>query len=163
MHHPLSLSENRSAENVRASLKNVEAQKLNESESLCHQNGWLFSPMAWHPWAGVGPHGAAIRGKLEKELAGDLQGWPRRNYIRDFRAKLSFALMTYVAKQLRAAEDAIAEPNIVDLMAPPFMGGDAFSPAELAQWEDEEEEVFIGPVRIRGVRPSTSSRTSSAL
>ena len=94
--------------------------------------------MGWHPWAGVGPHGAAIRDKLEKEIAGDLRGWPRRNCIRDFRAKLTFALMAFVAKQLRAAEDAIAEPSGVELLPPPFTGGEVFTAMELAQLEKEE-------------------------
>ena len=81
VHHPLSLSHNWAAEAVRASLKSVEEHKLRSSEDLCHSNGWLFSPMGWHPWAGVGPHGAALRAKLEKQIAGDLQGWPRRHLI----------------------------------------------------------------------------------
>ena len=108
--------------------------------------------MGWHPWAGVGPHGAAIRAKLEKEITGDLQGWPRRRLIQEFRASLTYALMAYIAKQLRAAEDALPSPDPEPAAPPTFQGGPAFSAAEL-QADEEEPEVFIGPIRIRGVRP----------
>ena len=81
VHHPLGLSQNWAAEPVRTSLRTAEENKLRESEDLCHGNGWLFSPMGWHPWAGVGPYGAALRARREKEIAGDLQGWPRRHLI----------------------------------------------------------------------------------
>ena len=149
VHHPLSLSQNWAAESIRASLKGAEEQKLRESEDLCHGNGWLFSPMGWHPWAGVGPHGSALRARLEKQIAGDLQGWPRRHVIQAFRARLTFALMAFVARQLRASEDALLG-GVEEGPMPPFRGGAVFATAELANWEkDEEEETMVGPIRVR--------------
>ena len=74
VHHPLSLSENRTSKLAKTSLKGAEQHKIMNAEALSNANGWLFSPMGWHPWAGVGPQGAAIKLKLEKEITGDLQG-----------------------------------------------------------------------------------------
>ena len=108
--------------------------------------------MGWHPWAGVGPHGAAIRNRLEKDIAGDLQGWPKKTCIQKFRASLSFSLMAFVAKQLRASEDALPDLPGLNLPAAPFRGGNLFTDHELKNW-DMEEEAFIGPIRIRGIRP----------
>ena len=154
VHHPLSLSQNWAADPVRSSLKAAEEHKLRESEDLCHGNGWLFSPMGWHPWAGVGPYGAALRARLEKEIAGDLQGWPRRHLIQAFRSKLTFALMAFVARQLRASEDALPDAPEEQATPPPFRGGAVFSPSELEAWGNEdEEEAMVGPIRIRVVRP----------
>ena len=154
VHHPLSLSQNWAAEAVRASLNAVEEHKVRESEDLCHGNGWLFSPMGWHPWAGVGPHGAALRARLEKQIAGDLQGWPRRHLIQNFCARLTFALMAFVAKQLRAAEDALPEPEGEEVAPPVFRGGPVFSPVELTEWDrTDEEETMVGPIRVRVIRP----------
>ena len=137
VHHPLSLSENRTAQLARSSLRTAETHKINEAQELCNSNGWLFSPMGWHAWGGVGPFGSAIRSRLEKEIAGDLQGWPRRNLIQKFRANLTFALMHFVAKQLRAAEDAVPQATIApDLLPPRFQGGPIFTPQELAGWDE---------------------------
>ena len=154
VHHPLSLSENRTSELAKTSLKGAEQHKILNSEALCNANGWLFSPMGWHPWAGVGPHGAAIRLKLEKEITGDLQGWPKRRLIQEFRANMSFALMAFIAKQLRASEDALPDGAVDPGPPPVFRGGPVFSEAELREPEAEEvDEVFLGPIRIRGIRP----------
>ena len=101
----------------------------------------------------MGPHGAAIRSKLEKEITGDLQGWPKRRLIQEFRANMSFALMAFIAKQLRASEDALPDGAADPGPAPVFRGGPVFTAAELAEPQDEDlEEVFLGPIRIRGIR-----------
>ena len=57
--------------------------------------------------------------------------------------------MAFVAKQLRAAEDAqplaLEEPS---QLPPPFQGGALFGPQDLAGWDESvEEDVFIGPIR----------------
>ena len=153
IHHPLSLSENRSSDLAKASLKNAEVHKIRESQDICNANGWMFAPMGWHPWAGVGPHGAAIRTRLEKEIAGDLQGWPRRTMIQSFRASLTFTLISFIAKQLRAAEDALPDIPGDNPHPTPFTGGNVFTPPELQNW-DEPEELFVGPIRFRGIRPA---------
>ena len=77
--------------------------------------------------------------------------------IQDFRGKLAFALMVFVARQLRASEDALPDVVAADQASPPFTGGEVFTPLELAAWEGatEEEEVRVGPIRVR-VRPGTA-------
>lgn len=157
VHHPLQLSAPRNGLTERQSLKQAEEFKIRDSENLCHGNGWLFAPMGWHTWGGVGPYGSAMLTRLEGVIAGDLQGWPKIHLVNAFRRKLTFALMGFVAKQLRAAEDAmIAEPR--GDIPPPFTPGPVFTVTELVEWEkDEEEAVFVGPIRVRGVRPCRQS------
>ena len=116
--------------------------------------------MGWHLWAGVGPYGSAIRARLEKEIAGDLQGWPKRNAIQQFRANLTFTLMSFVARQLRAAEDALPDLPGLNDPNPPFKGGDIFTPNDLKNW-DVEEEPFVGPIRFRGIRPLPPPKPST--
>jgi hypothetical protein len=53
--------------------------------------------------------GWALLQRLEKQVAGDLQGWPRRRCIQVFWASLTFPLMRHIAGQLRAVEDVIPE------------------------------------------------------
>jgi len=162
VHHPLSLSENRSSDLARTSLRNAEKAKLREYEDLCHGNGWLFTPMGWHPWAGLGLYGAALRMKVEKKIAGDLKGWPRRNLIQAFRADLSFALMNFIWHQRKAADDALLEAIEECLMPPAFEGGAVFTEIELSKAEAEEEEpVFCGPIRIRATRPHQPTSTGN--
>lgn len=153
VYHPLSMGSARSVLTVRRSVRDAELAKIRDSEELCHGNGWLFSPMGWHPWGGVGPHGSAMIGRLEKVIAGDLQGWPKRNAIGAFRKRLTFALMAFVAKQLKAAEDARQHiPLHPDQFAAP--NGPVFSPAELNVWDEEQDlPLFVGPIRITSKPP----------
>ena len=109
--------------------------------------------MGWHTWGGVGPYASALLARIENAFAGDLQGWPRRNAIAAFRRKLTWALMAFIAKQLKAAEEVIlvgeAPPEIQ-----PVALGPVFDAPELVVWDaDTEDPVFVGPIRIRGVRP----------
>ena len=97
VNHPLCPGHNRTKDEARHSLKQAEEQKVRESEDLCHGNGWLFTPMGFHPWGGVGPYASAMLYKLEQQIAGDLLGWPKRKLIATFRSKLTFALMAFVA------------------------------------------------------------------
>ena len=150
VHHPLAPSATRATILDRSSLKQAELDKLAKSEDLCHGCGWLFAPMGWHTWGGVGPHGAALLSRIEDEIAGDLQGWPRIRAVSEFRRELSFALMAYVAKQLRGADEATVLLQTA-LESAPFQPCPAFSPAELGAWEGvEEEPLFLGPIRIAG-------------
>ena len=109
------------------------------------------------PWdgtrgGGVGPRGHALLQRFEKQIAGDLQGWPRRNLLLDFRSKVTFALMNYVAKQLRAAEDALPEGPGPSPVGPPCLGGPVFADVELDGW-DQEEEYIAPPVRVHRTLP----------
>ena len=66
--------------------------------------------------------------------------------------------MAHVARQLRAAEDALPDLSVGDEQAEPFVGGPLFSDKELSVWEEGEEEMFVGPVRIRGARPQPGTQ-----
>ena len=66
---------------------------------------------------------------------------------------MSFALMAFIAKQLRASEDALPDGAADPGPPPVFRGGPVFSAAELQEAEeDEADEIFLGPIRIRGIR-----------
>jgi hypothetical protein len=162
VHHPLAPAAARGVADERQSLKRAEEAKREESEELCHGNGWLFAPMGWHTWGGVGPHAAALLSRVEHVIAGDLDGWPRRNLIAAFRRKLTFALMSFVAKQLRAAEDAIMQSPPVE-PSPPFLPGPVFSATELQAWEQwSDDTLFCGPIKIR-TRPAPINGAGSAI
>ena len=153
VHHPLCPSASRGGDE-RGSLKRAEEHKREESEELCHGYGWLFAPMGWHTWGGVGPHAGAMLARIENTFAGDLQGWPRRNAIADFRRKLTFALMAFIAKQLKVAQDVLLGEAPGDAQAAVALGP-VFAAPELVAWESEDPDpVFVGPVRFRGVRPT---------
>ena len=132
---------------ARSSLRIAQTHKISESEELCNANGWMFTPMGWC--------GTTWNARLEKEIAGDLQGWPKRNLIQKFRASLSFALMAFVAKQLRAGAVPQEEPADQPV-PPPCRRGPLFSDWELSGWEDaNEESPFIRPRRRIVVRLKT--------
>ena len=114
--HPGALSTGRNAEPTKP-VAAAEKAKIAESEPLCHAHGWLFTPIGWHPWGGVGPHGAAFLSRVEKAVFGDLKGWPRRQAVLKFRASLVFRLMRHVTQQLRAHEDVSLDDQEVDLSA----------------------------------------------
>ena len=85
VHHPLRASAHYGGGgDCRQSLKQAEERKRAASEDLCHGCGWLFAPMGWHTWGGVGPYASALLARIENAFAGDLQGWPRRNAIAAF-------------------------------------------------------------------------------
>ena len=77
LHHPLAPSASREINAMKASMVDEERRKSEESDELCHSNGWLFTPMCWHLWGDVGPQGAAVLQRLQKAIAGDSQGWVR--------------------------------------------------------------------------------------
>ena len=62
--HPAALSLSRTGEPTK-SVAAAERQKITESEPLCHAHEWLFTPMGWHPWGGVGPRGAAFLSRVD--------------------------------------------------------------------------------------------------
>ena len=102
--HPGALSRSPATEPAKA-VSEAEKAKIAESEALCHSHGWLFSPVGWHPWGGVGPHGAAFLTRVENTVFADLRGCPRRTAVLRFRSRLVFQLMKFISQQLRAVED----------------------------------------------------------
>ena len=84
--------------------------------------------------------------------------------IQKFRAQLTFALMSFIAKQLRAAKEAQPQEDTEDNTSrPTFQGGAVFKETELAGWEESTEKaVFVGRIRrfFRVVRESDLANTS---
>ena len=153
VHDPLGPSHPRDVATIKDSLAAGELQKVHGEEALCHSNGYLFSPMGWHPWGGVGPKGAAMLRRLGKIIAGDSQGWARTRKLQAFHQKMSFALMQFVARQLQPAQEAspnfsLPEPQT---SAQPLMPTSTLHDRnEQEGWDaPEEEEYFVGPLRLR--------------
>ena len=58
----------------------------------------------------------------------------------------------------------LSQKLVVQLTSPLLSGGGpAFSEAELAAWDADEEEdaVFVGPIRVHGIRPRPEVASSS--
>ena len=153
VHDPLGPSHPRDAATIKNSLAAGELQKVHGEEALCHSNGYLFSPMGWHPWGGVGPKGTALLRRLGKIIAGDSQGWARMRKLQAFRQKLSFALMQFIARQLQPAQEVSPNLSLPD----PETLGPCVIPSTILHdrteqdgWDaPEEEEYFVGPLRLR--------------
>ena len=140
VHHPLGLSAALSGD-PKASLRRAEEEKTLASEALCHSVGWLFTAMGWHPWAGLGPRGTTLLRKLEGLVTTGQTGWLKTSSILSLRSRLSFALMAFVAKQLRAVEDTILQPALLppsDATTAAVPVGPLFSDQDLGAWETEE-------------------------
>ena len=158
VHHPLAPGVTREEEKMKSSLSKAEEEKMAESEALCHANGWLFSPLGWHPWSGVGPKSWALLRRLEKFIAGDLQGWARQKAIQSLFNGLSFALMNFVAQQLHPALQADCNMSLPELAGQAGLGhtpptskelqGPTFQPMEELGWAESREPRFVGPIRL---------------
>jgi hypothetical protein len=161
VHQPLGLSGIRDPTLMKKALADEEDEKARKEALLCHSNGWLFAGMAWHPWGGVGPQGAALLRRIEKALVGELQGRKRSVKISHFRQALSFALMKEVGQQLveiREAEPTVELPLLCDCpQLPP--NTETFAPVETRGWDEPmaddedgmegaDEVFFVGPIRI---------------
>ena len=81
IHDPLSLSQGRDPSTIKASLSRGEQAKVDNSSALCHSDGFLFCPLRWHPWGGLGPRGGALLRRLENLVARYSQGWARSTKI----------------------------------------------------------------------------------
>ena len=158
IHDPLCLSQARDPSAIKASLSRGEQAKVDNSSALCHSNGFLFCPMGWHPWGGLGPQGGALLRRLEKLVAGDSQGWARSRKIAAFRQPIWFALMQLVAQQLCPALEAhgnFALPvNPAAGPKPLLAGTQSVSHLECAGWnepnrEEDEEDGERPPQRRR--------------
>ena len=130
----------------------AEDAKHREVEDFCHSHGWLFTAMGWNCWGGLGPRGAALQRRLDKTVAGDLQGWPRKTTIRLFRQRVILRLMAFVGTQLLAIEDALPMATSTgDEWRDPARLGERrpFLPQdEIDAWESEEQEDPMPPLRI---------------
>ena len=160
VHQPLSLSNARDPSTVKRALAEEENDKVKKEATLRTSNGWLFAPMAWHPWGGIGPQGTALVRRMEKVIGGDAQGWKRTMKLSHFRQALSFALMSQVGHQLvqmREAEPSCALPAWC-ATAPLPMDTTTFEREEEQGWDepmedgerrgDYDEPFFVGPIRV---------------
>ena len=104
--------------------------------------------MGWHPWAEVGPHGAAISNRLEKEIAGPAR-MAKTTMHPSIQGKLDL-LINDLYRQTTAGRRGCL-PYIPGLNNQPLLsGGNIFGKTELQDW-DVPEEPFVGPIRFRGV------------
>lgn len=154
LHHPLAPSASRDPKAMKKSLADQERKKIEESEELCHSNGWLFAPMGWHLWGGVGPQAAAFLQRVHKAVAGDAQGWTRTLKLAYFRQRLSFSVMHFVGEQLLAAQGASnlhTLPTRSALQGLVPIAGSTFTPQETAGWERPSDPGYrmVGPIRVR--------------
>ena len=153
VHDPLCPSWARDPATIKESLTAGELAKVTDEEALCHSNGYLFSPLGWHPWGGTGPKGTALLRQLGKIIAGDCQGWTRIQKLQDFRRRLTFALMQCVARQLQAALEVSPNLTLPELMMqrPPLASvADMAEKAQAEGWDQaEDEEIFVVPLRLR--------------
>ena len=135
VHHPLCPSRALTG-NVKSSLKQAEEEKTAHSESWCQAHGWLFSAVGWHTWGGTGPRGSAFLARLEKQLVGDRKDWGKQKVLKDFRSRLGFTVMRYVARQLRAAGDVQVReplPQRVTVNSPPL-----FCEEDMRGWDEDD-------------------------
>ena len=153
VHDPLGPSQARNPATIKESLAAGELAKVTDEEALCHSNGFLFSPLGWHPWAGTGPKGTALLRRIGKIIAGDSQGWARTHKLQAFRQCLTFALMQRVARQLQPALEISANHALPELATPrqPLSGVVALmDKTEEEAWDKADStEHFVGPLKVR--------------
>ena len=128
-----------------------------ESEAFCHSHGWLFTAMGFNCWGGTGPRASAFLRKLDKAIAGDPQGWSRRQVIRRYRQRIVFHLMSYVAQQLLPIDDAFTlEMSTGEEwrdMPPQGSAVPLLAVHEVDAWESEEEEEPLTALRVTRRKP----------
>ena len=82
--HPLKPSAAVDPETVVRYLRRREEEKLNKYSSIGATAGWVFQPVAMHPFAGTGPLTLAFLDRLIRRVAGDCQGLSRTILVNSF-------------------------------------------------------------------------------
>ena len=98
--HPLAPSRTLDPATILACLSAKENSKREKYADLCTQDGYFFSPLAFHLWGGLGPCGASLLKRIIRQVVGDAQGWTRIFRSALVRNRISTALMRGVAEQL---------------------------------------------------------------
>ena len=113
--HPLSL------EKSKRFLPDAEGSKRSKEGSQCQSAGWGFHPAAFSPWGGLGPGAKTLWFAISKKLSPDLQGWPKKQAIKEQVAGVSLALARALAKQLglRCKVADHCSDSILNLLPPP--------------------------------------------
>ena len=108
--HPLKPSAARDPDTVGRYLRRREEEKLNKYSSLCATAGWVFQPVALHPFAGTGPLTSAFLDRLIRRVAGDCQGLSRTILVNSFWQGVGLHLMKGVVSQLHSGLASLQTP-----------------------------------------------------
>jgi hypothetical protein len=141
----------------------MEGRKVAKNQHICEAAGWLFSPLSFHPWAGLGPLGSGLLSRLVTQALGDKQGWARQHMEADIWQRLSATLMSHIGEQLLACQSVTASATL------PLVAGRQQGPCnknapgilpvavvEMVGWQQaspSDEGSFVGPIRIQCTRP----------
>jgi len=160
--HPLQKSLVWEEEACVKSMASKEHQKITKNQPICEAAGWLFSPLSFHPWAGLGPLGSGLLSRLMKQALGDKQGWARQHMEADIWHRLSATLMSFIAEQLSLVLSVASQDRLPTLVQPPAQTTQsaaraavhAVAPLDMDGWHASRTEgTFVGPIRIQCTRP----------
>ena len=82
----------------------MEGRRVAKNQHICEAAGWLFSPLSFHPWAGLGPLGSGLLIRLVTQALGYKQGWARHHMEANIWQRLSATLMSHIGEQLLACQ-----------------------------------------------------------
>jgi hypothetical protein len=143
-----------------------EGKKVTKNQPICEAAGWLFSPLSFHPWSGLGPLGSGLVNRLVKQVLGDKQGWARRHQEANIRQRLSATLMMHIAEQLLVCE-SVTTNEALPLIAEPqgpinnnVPGQLPVALVDMVGWQranTREEGAYVGPIRIQCSRPKAGA------
>ena len=105
--HPLKPSQSRDLELAQKYLHRKEESKINKYSTLCASAGWVFQPVAFHPWGGSGPMTKAFLDRLTRRVAGDRTGFSRSLLISSFWQQMGSCLMKSIVHQLQTGVSAL--------------------------------------------------------
>ena len=163
--HPLQKSMVWEEEAAIKSMAVTEGKKVTKNQPICESAGWLFSPLSFHPWAGLGPLGSGLLNRLVKQILGDRQGWARQHMSADIWQRLSATLMSHVGEQLLVCQSVtpnaclpLAPHGLTPSNAPPIegTGNQPVADVDMLGWQKAsptDEGVPLVPIRIQCTRP----------
>ena len=99
--HPLRPSSTRDCDAQQTFLSGKEVRKNNKYSLLCNREGWLFHPLAFHPWGGFGPLTSKFLQTYIRRIAGDCHGRTRSHLISSFWQTIGQGIAKGVAQQLQ--------------------------------------------------------------
>jgi hypothetical protein len=166
--HPLQKSLAWEEDTSAKSMATMEGRKVTKNQPICEAAGWLFSPLSFHPWAGLGPLGSGLLNRLVKQLLGERQGWARQQMAADIWQRLSATLMSHVGEQLMLCHSVTSSANLplvaglqgqnnISVPATLQRGVLPVSLVDMVGWQranQAEDGAFVGPIRIQCTRPS---------
>ena len=160
--HPLQKSLSWEEDACIKAMATREGQKVTKNQPICEPAGWLFSPLAFHPWSGLGPLGSGLLNRLVKQALGDKQGWARQHMEADIWQRLSATLMSHIGEQLMVCQSVTARASMPIMPLPlgpsvqPVPGQLPVALVDMVGWQEAthaDEGAFVGPIRIQCTRP----------